>query len=302
MDWAHYFRFSFSDIQGFFSRRTIILTLMAVLLYQTVGVFYQALTLQLLRMAPPPALEIQTPAVVAALREPLDAYRTISERNIFGTTEKTIEEKQAENRPAPQQDIALLFDLRGTVAGDAKRGFAVIEEKSSHKQRLVKIGDVISGARVLRIKRNALDVLVNDQERTLKMTDKTEAPVLPAAGGQPLPAAPAAAAAPGGTTVVNRTEISAALADMGTLLRQAQVRPYFKGGAADGFMITNIQPGSMYQRLGIVNGDILKGVDGNRIQTADDMISFLNTLKGASGATLTLERGGKPQTLSYQFR
>jgi len=301
VDWAHYFRFSFSDIQGFFSRRTIILTLMAVLLYQTVGVFYQALTLQLLRMAPLPALEIQTPTAVAVLREPLDAYRVIAERNIFGTNEKTIEEKQAENRPAPQQDIALLFDLRGTVAGDAKRGFAVIEEKSSHKQRLVKIGDVISGARVLRIKRNALDVLVNDQERTLKMTDKTEAPVLPAAGVQPLPALPAAAA-PGGTTVVSRTEISAALADMGSMLRQALVRPYFKGGVADGFMITNIQPGSMYQRLGIVNGDIIQGVDGNRIKTADDMISFLNTLKGASGATLSLQRGGKSQTLSYQFR
>jgi len=274
---------------------------MAVLLYQTVGVFYQALTLQLLRMAPLPALEIQTPTAVAVLREPLDAYRVIAERNIFGTNEKTIEEKQAENRPAPQQDIALLFDLRGTVAGDAKRGFAVIEEKSSHKQRLVKIGDVISGARVLRIKRNALDVLVNDQERTLKMTDKTEAPVLPAAGVQPLPALPAAAA-PGGTTVVSRTEISAALADMGSMLRQALVRPYFKGGVADGFMITNIQPGSMYQRLGIVNGDIIQGVDGNRIKTADDMISFLNTLKGASGATLSLQRGGKSQTLSYQFR
>ncbi|MBW6486632.1 MAG: PDZ domain-containing protein [Syntrophobacterales bacterium] len=301
MDWAHYFRFSLSDLQGFFSRRTIILTVMAVLLYQTVGVFYQALTLQLLRMTPPPALEIRAPAAVAALREPLGAYNAIPERNIFGTTAETIEEKQAKNKPAPQQDIALLFDLRGTVAGDAKHGFAVIEEKSAHKQRLVKIGDVISGARVLRIKRNALDVLVNDQERTLKMADKTEAPVLPAAGVQPLPASPVAAT-PGGGMVINRSEISAALADMGSLLRQAQVRPYFKGGVADGFMITNIQPGSMYQRLGIVNGDILLGVDGNRIQTADDMISFLNTLKRAAGATLSLQRGGKPQTLSFQFR
>jgi general secretion pathway protein C len=300
VDWAHYFRFSLSDFQGFFSRRTIILTLMAVLLYQTSGVFYQALTLQLLRMTPPPALEIRAPATAAALREPLDAYNAIPERNIFGTTAETIEEKQAKNKPAqPQQDIALLFDLRGTVAGDAKHGFAVIEEKSAHKQRLVKIGDVISGARVIRIKRNALDVLVNDQERTLKMADKTEAPVLPGAEAKALPALPVA---PGGGTVINRSEISAALADMGSLLRQAQVRPYFKGGVADGFMITNIQPGSMYQRMGIVNGDILQGIDGNRIQTADDMISFLNTLKGASGAVLSLQRGGKPQTLNYQFR
>lgn len=272
---------------------------MAVLLYQTTGVFYRALTLQLLRMTPPPAAEIQAQAAVAAIREPLDAYRPIIDRNIFGTTTEAIEEKQAKNQPAPQQDITLLFDLRGTVAGDAKHGFAVIEEKGSHKQKLVKIGDVISGARVVRIKRNALDVLINDQERTLKMADKTEAPILPPAGAKPLPVSPAA---PGGGTVINRSEISDALADMGSLLRQAQVRPYFKGGVAEGFMITNIQPGSMYQRMGIVNGDILQGVDGQKIQTADDMISFLNTLKGASGAAISLQRGGKPQTLNYQFR
>lgn len=301
MDWARYFRFSFSDLQGLVSRRTIILTLMAVLLYQTTGVFYQALALQLLRMTPPPAAEIQTPAAVAVVREPLDAYRPLSDRNIFGTAIKTIEEKQAENKPAPQPDITLLFDLRGTVAGDAKHGFAVIEDKGSKKQKLVKIGDVISGARIVRIKRNALDVLINDQERTLKMAEKTEAPIVPpaTAGANPLPVSPAA---PGGAMVINRSEISAALADMGSMLRQARVRPYFNGGVADGFMITNIQPDSIYQRMGIANGDILQGVDGRRIQTADDMISFLNSLKGASTTALSLQREGKPQTLNYQFR
>lgn len=297
MDLARFFRFTWSDVQELVSRRTVILTLMAVLLYQTTGILYQALTLQLLRMTPPAATEIKAPAVAAVAREPLDAFRPIVERNIFGTETKSVEEKQAENKPAQQQDIALLFDLRGTVAGEAKYGFAIIEEKAQKKQRLVKIGDVVSGAKVIRIKRNAIDVLVNDQERTLKMAERTEAPIVP-------PAAKTAAApvAPGATIMVNRSEISSALADMGTILRQAQVRPYFKGGVPDGFMITNIQPGSLYQRMGISNGDILQGVDGRKIQTADDMMAFLTTLKGASGMALSLQRGGKPQTMNYQFR
>jgi general secretion pathway protein C len=303
VDWARYFHFSFAELQGLISRRTVILTLMAVLLYQMTGIVYQALTLQLLRMTPQAVTEVKAPVVAAVAREPLDGYRPIIDRNIFGTATKTIEEKQAENRPAQQQDIALLFDLRGTVAGDVKYGFAIIEEKGTKKQRLVKINDVISGAKVVRIRRNALDVLVNDQERTLKIMERTEAPIVP-----PPPSAPSGAGAPvspvaaGGTITVSRAEISEALTDMGSMLRQAQVRPYFKGGAPNGFMITNIQPGSLYQKMGISNGDILQGVDGRRIQTAEDVMSFLNTMKSASGMAVSLQRGDKPQTLNYQFR
>lgn len=299
MDLARYFRFTFADLQGLVSRRAVMLTLMAVLVYQTTGILYQGLTLQLLWMTPPPAAEVKAAPVVAVVREPLDAYRTIIDRNIFGTSIKSIEEKQAENKLPPQQDIALLFDLRGTVAGDAKYGFAIIEEKGTRKQRLVKVGDAVSGAKVIRIKRNALDVLVGDQERTLKMAERSEAPIVPAVGGAKAAVAPVVS---GGSITVKRAEIDAALTDMGTMLRQAQVRPYFRGGVPDGFMITNIEPGSLYQRMGVANGDILQSVDGRKIHTADDMMSFLNTLKGASGMALSLQRGGKPQTLNYQFR
>jgi type II secretory pathway component PulC len=54
--------------------------------------------------------------------------------------------------------------------------------------------------------------------------------------------------------------------------------------------------------MGITNGDILREIDGRKIQTADDMMSFLNTLKGASGMALLMQRGGKQQMLNYQFR
>ncbi len=297
MDRAHYFRFSFSDFKLLFSRRTVMLTLMAVLLYEATGVFYKALTIQLLRMAPPPAAEATAPLPAIAAREPIEAYHTILERNVFGTTTQATEDKQAKNKPQ-QQDITLLFDLRGTVAGEGKYGFAVIEDKNTRKQRLVKTGDVVSGARVVRIKRNSLDVLIDDQERTLKMVQRTEAPIVPPAGFK----TPFAPVTSGGTITVNRSEITEALNDMGSILRQAQVRPFFKAGVPEGFLITNIQPGSLYQRMGITNGDILQGIDGRRIQTADDMMSFLNILKGASGMALLMQRGGKQQTVNYQFR
>jgi general secretion pathway protein C len=294
LDLFRYFHFSLSDLRGLVSRRTVILALMAVFLYLGVGIFYKALTLQIIRMKPAPAAEVKAPAAAAAVREPADFYRAIPERNLFGTTTKTVADKQA--GPA-QQDIALLIDLKGTVAGETKYGFAIIEEKGTRKQRLVKAGDVIAGAKVVRINRNTVDLLVEDQERTLKMSETKEAPIFP-----PPPAGAAAPTVPAGSLVVNRSEIGSGLQDMGSMLRQAQVRPYFNAGVPDGFMVSNIQAGSLYQKMGIVDGDIIQGVNNRKIQTADDMMELYNVIKSGAGMALSIRRRGNPETLNYQFR
>jgi general secretion pathway protein C len=287
----------------------VILVLMAVFLYQGVGIFYKALTLQIISMKPAPAAEVKAPPAAASVREPAETYRVIPERNLFGTTNKAVAEKQTGQ--LQQQDIALLIDLRGTVAGDSKYGFAIVEEKGTRKQRLVKAGDVIAGAKVVRIKRNAMDILVEDQERTLKIAETREAPILPqpaaGASAQPAPSVPSVPSAPSGPVpsggvVLNRSELGAGFQDMGSMLRQAQVRPYFNAGVPEGFMISNIQAGSLYQKMGIVDGDIIQGVNNRPIRTADDMMELYNVMKSGPGMALSIKRRGGSETLNYQFR
>ncbi len=67
---------------------------------------------------------------------------------------------------------------------------------------------------------------------------------------------------------------------MGSLLRKALVRPYFNAGVPDGFIISNIRSGSLYQKMGIMNGDIIQEVNSRKIQTADDVMGLLSTMKG----------------------
>jgi len=297
VDWSRFSHLSLSDFSGLVSRRTVILVLMAVILYQATGIFYKALTLQLIstRPAPAPAGKAQTAAIPT--REPADSYRIIPERNLFGTTTKAVTEKQTAAAPV-QQDVALLIDLKGTVAGGPKYGFAVIEEKGTRKQRLVKAGDLVAGVKVVRIERNAIALLVNGQERILKMVETKEGPIV-----SPLPAVPSPPpAAAAGTTVITRSEVDAGLQDMGSLLRQAQIRPYFEGGVPDGFMISNIRPGSLYQKMGAVEGDIIQEVNNRPIRTADDVMGLLNTIKGGSSMSMTIKRRGKQETLNYQFQ
>lgn len=291
MDWLRQFRFSLSAFPDLIPRRMVILALMAVILYQATGILYSILKLQLIRARPvQAALERGN---VATAREPVDAYRVISERNLFGTTTSRMADRQA--GASPQQDIALSIELKGTVAGGARYGFAVIEEKGTHKQRLVKIGDTLLGMEVLRIKRNEIDLLVNNQEHTLKIVAAKEGPIL-----SPYP--PAKPGVAPGTTVLSRNEIDERLRDMGSLLRQALVRPYFTAGVPDGFLISNIRPGSLYTKMGMMNGDIIQEVNHQKIQTADDVMGLLNTIKSSTSLSLTVKRNGNLETLNYQFQ
>lgn len=291
MDWLRHFRFSLSDFRGLISRRTVILVLTAVILYQATGILYSILKLQLI-MARPAQAALERGSVAAA-REPVDAYRIIPERNLFGTTTGTMTDRQT--GALQQQETALPIELRGTVAGEAMYGFAVIEEKGTRKQRLVKAGDILLGVQVLRIKRNAIDLLVNNQERTLKVVETKEGPIL----------TPSQAAAPGvapGAIVLSRSEIDEKLQDMGSLLRQALVRPYFTAGVPDGFLISNIRPGSLYMKMGIFDGDIIQEVNNQKIQTADDVMGLLNTVKSGSSLSVTVKRQGNQETLNYLFQ
>jgi len=298
VDWSRFFHLSAADFRGLVSRRTVILVVMAIMLFQVTGIFYKILTLQLMRTRPAPAAAEKGQATAVPIREPADAYRIITERNLFGTTTKAVMDKPAAEAPQ-QKNIALLIDLKGTIAGETKYGFAIIEEKASKKQRLVKAGDLIEGAKVVRINRSTIDLLVGDQEQTLKMSEMNEGPILPPMQGMP---PPAAAPAPAGTIVISRSEVDAGLQDMGSLLRQAQIRPYFNAGVPSGFLISNIRSGSIYRKMGVMDGDIIQKVNNKPIQTADDMTGLLGTLKSGSGLSLTIQRRGKQETMNYQFQ
>jgi len=274
-------------------RTGAILVVLTILTYQSVGIFYKAAGLMLIRIKTAAPAVQPAPQAPAAVAEPADAFRLIAERNLFGTTDKTLAGKQmASQMQAAQPDVTDTLEVRGTVAGDAPFGFAVIEDKKQKKQRLYKIGDTISGAKVVRIMRNAVAFKVNDHEKILRVPETAEKGVLPA------PPAPA----PGGTIVVSRSDIESSLRDMGTMLSQAQVRPYFTAGRPDGFMISSIRGGSLYQKIGLADGDIVQAVNNRRLTSGDDVVELYNLFKSSPGMTLKVLRQGREQNFNYTFR
>jgi len=275
-------------------RYRIPLTLLLITLFS-----YFAVDIAYKGIFPGPA--VSSPARKAALtaqggpervKPGLETFRVIWERNLFATVEK--KEDQRDIDVADLKPTRLNLSLLGTVTDTGRGGFAVIEEKDRKSQDLYRVGDMVATAKILRILRGVVILGVGGQDEILSMEEEN----LDTKNQQETGSVPSQAS----VVSVEKAEIENALGDMSKILMEARVRPYFTAGKADGFLITRIKEGSVFQKLGLENGDIIQGVNGQAIESPDRLLELYRGLKEGSEIVLNLKRKGSEETLRYVFR
>jgi len=290
----------FSRLESY--RQGLMFLVVALIALQGADIFYKTIGIGIIAPKDARTGALPSPSIRMPVKEPVDAYKPILERNLFGSTDKAIADKTAKAQETPP--LASMLELRGTVAGEGPYGFAVIAEKGKNKQSLVKIGNQIAGATLLRVMRDQVVFRYLDKEETLKRSGSTEAPIL--AGGRK--GAPSAVPQPDstptapGVVALSRSEMTASLKDLLQMLSQAQIRPYFTAGGPDGFMISQIRQGSIYQKMGLSDGDIIQNIDERKMQTADDMVSLFNSLRTSPEINLTIKRSGRQEKFQYKIQ
>ncbi len=275
------------------------LILLTAASYYAVRIFYRLSTADLVVEALP-----VTPAVAGQAHKALRPRRTadigaIVSRNLFKTDTEVASTPPAE-KPVDVEELQptqLNLKLWGTVASPGGRSFAVIEDVKNRRQRLIRENDRIENATVKKILRGRVILAVDGRDEVLEMekirTASRRVPRLPARaeGGE----------GPAEEHVrVPQSEIESAVKNVNQLMRQVRIRPHFTNGKADGLRLTGIHSGSIFSRMGLRSGDILVGVDGERIQSVDDALKFYRSLKSATNVKLTVKRGGREKTIDYQ--
>jgi general secretion pathway protein C len=96
--------------------------------------------------------------------------------------------------------------------------------------------------------------------------------------------------------MVEREQITAQMRTP-DFLRQATMIPS-KGG---GFQVQQIQAGSLYEKLGLRAGDVIKAVNGQPINSAEDAMRLYQQIPNIGAVQMEITRGGKPENLYYQF-
>lgn len=105
----------------------------------------------------------------------------------------------------------------------------------------------------------------------------------------------------GNNFTIPRAEVDKALANLSKIYTDIRAVPYFKNGKADGFKLINVKGGSLFEKLGLRRGDILRSINGTTLDIQTGLQTF-NTLKNEASFTLEVERRGLDQTFSYQIQ
>lgn len=102
----------------------------------------------------------------------------------------------------------------------------------------------------------------------------------------------------------NRFEVARSLLDqfIARAPRSVRVVPAIRDGKPFGFRLLSVRRGSLVRRLGFMNGDVVRTVNGFQITAPDQALKAFSAARNASQVTVAVERGGKLVTLTYVFK
>lgn len=84
-------------------------------------------------------------------------------------------------------------------------------------------------------------------------------------------------------------------------LSQALIVP----NAGGGFLVREVQSGSVYERLGVKVGDVIRSINGQNVNSMDDVMKLYQQLGGleqSGQVNLEVARAGRTETLNYTFQ
>ena len=204
---------------------------------------------------------------------------------------KAVSDKQSEGGLFDSNQRITDFELKGTVACNSSFGFIFIEERDTHKQKLYRLGDNIGSAKLIKITRNTAILRSEGRDITLKIKATMEGPLLPNSPGS---------AAPRSMTLSKKT-VNENLSDLKSIMSQAVVRPFLNEGIQEGLIISNIAPNSLYEKMGLQNGDIIIDINNKHMQSADDLLQTVNLMQSGSSIAVNVKRNGKIEAINYSF-
>jgi general secretion pathway protein C len=282
------------------------LALIALAAYFTAGLFYQILGVQLQPTEPTLTEKSKVARARQVATKPYGAYRPILQRDLFKTQKEPVTPTQKSDvNLGSLEETKLKLKLWGTVTGDEEKSYAVIENTQNREQNLYRVGDSIQNATLKLILRSKVVLSVNGNDEVLAMEEikQGSSPSRVMAGGSRVPRQTGASGIRRQRVSLRRNMITEAIEDVSKLMTQVKITPKMgEDGQQEGLSMSNIKPNSIFRRMGLRNGDILKSVDGQEIQSVDDALKLYDSLKSANKVSVQIQRRGTERTIEYNIR
>jgi general secretion pathway protein C len=221
-------------------------------------------------------------------RHELSDYTSILDRGLFG------EGKGPSSGPAAE---TIAYKLIGTIEGEQFAG-AVLEDSTG--QAFYRIDQKLpDGSAIVKVMRDKVSIRRSDGVTvSLEVVDETKIVSIQKPGA----AGPGVRKLSDGRFMVDQKEVLASTENMNQILTQARALPYQEQGKTVGFRISEIVPGSIYEKIGLQNGDVIQRVNSQDVDDPAKFFQLYQGLRNERSISIDLIRSGQRQTLNYEIR
>jgi len=186
-------------------------------------------------------------------------------------------------------------NLNLTLTGVAVRptgGCALIIVQGQPESAFCEGEELSPGVRLDAIERDRVLISRNGVREAVFMKDADKAALSVAPPPPPI-VQPGAA----GGQLVDRRQLQQQLGRP-EFLSQALIVPNPDGG----FLVRQIQPGSLYEKLGLRPGDVIRNVNGQALTSMEDVMRLYQQFGSAQRVLVEVQRQGRNETLYYDMR
>ena len=236
--------------------------------------------------------------------------KMILDRNLFNSDGKFPDEKELTavrsgagfRLDGPCSAPTLPIELMGTIfLGAAERSLATVREKGYDEADIYKVGDQIygiDGALVASVERNKLIVNNNGSKECFDLS-KNELKLLSNAGGSTsiAPASGGFSGSAGTETTLESSEVERELGPgFGKIIDTARLVPNTNDGGMNGFKIFAIRSGSLLEKVGFKNGDVITQVNDASLKLPEQGFALFQALQDEKEIRIQLLRNGTDPT------
>lgn len=268
-----------------------------ITLFVLAGIFVVMTSDYLLKASLQTELDSELPSIQSLRTESpkKSAIRGSQDWNILATVKPFGELGSLTTAPPPTKTVRksspLMLTLIGTFITSGQEPYAIIEDKKKKDQEMFLLGDsVFDQATLKQIYKDRVEIERDGGVETLFLDDSLGDTSDTSSGED------------SDDFVIDEAEVDRGLENLPLLLTQARAVPYFKDGRSIGLRLFAIKTGSLYEKVGLRNGDILKTINGNSLGDISQALKLFEKLKEERSITLTLERAKQEREFRYTIR
>ncbi len=257
-----------------------------------------------LTMSPEVHLSQPPPPLAREPKRPQAYYAIINGRHIFN-----VAEPEATKPPETPKPTECKLKLWGVAVHDDGSSSCIIEDQTSHKQDLYHLNEQAPGCGT--VKQIEWDKVILDRDgrdEILDLAPPQGAGAKPGPAMAGLPATNPATANPHIQQVseteynIDRSEVNSALDNMNQLFTQIRAVPHFEGGQSTGFRLFAIRQNSLFDQIGLRNGDIIQSINGTEINDPSKALGMIGELRNVDQLNVQILRNKTTMTVNYRIR